>query len=378
MMRRLGIVVACLSTAGGMSPASGAEPPSTKCTLSMAADLEVRILPGGAVVVPAKVAGRDVWFFLGSSGAFPMVYESTANLLGLQQKPIMKGTELGSRTRRVESGLSGSSGALEQQTALQSFLLGRVSLGSWQAVVLPGADRQLMQLDGHPVIGILGTQLYRLVDAELDLANRRIRLFKATECKDPPVYWGGEYTVTPMLFDQVGAMHFTMELDGRKINTGLLNGMSTPSIDEGIAKRYFGFDRQSPGVIQEESDGNERSSFYAMSLTAAGLNVSNTRVHIGDSRVKKCGYTTSGNAGEAIQYSNCSNTVPFALGSSLLQKLRIYISAKQEKIYITRSTPAGAGPSLNPGLRVARRAGFTAPAANGCTRPGMPRRWRHR
>lgn len=341
MKRNTVAAIACMVAGIAMNnSAMPAEPSAGNCTLSLAADLEVRILPGGTVVVPARVAGQDVWLFLGSSSAFPMVYESATNLLGLERKAIMSRTELGSRTRRVESGLSSANGTLEQQTALPNFLLGRVSLGAWQAVVLPGADRELMQLDGHPVIGVLGTQIYKLVDVELDLANRRIRLFKATECQDPPVYWGGEYTVTKMLFDRVGAMHFVMELDGRRIDTGLLNGISTPSIDEGIAKRYFGFDSQSPGVIHEEGNGREQSSYYAMSLTAAGLNVSNARVRIGGSNTSRCGFTTAGDAGDAIQYAKCDNTVPFALGSGLLQKLRIYIAARQQKIYITLSTPA--------------------------------------
>lgn len=344
MARYLVVAIACLLIGAGFSRSSiAAETRAGSCNLMLAADIEVRILPSGTVVVPARVAGQEVWMFFGSNGAFPLVYESAANQLGLARKSIMTRTELGSRTRRVETGLSSSSGTLDQQVALPSFLLGRVSLGAWQAVVLPGADRELMQIDGHPVIGVLGTQIFRLVDVELDLANRRMRLFKATECTDPPVYWGGEYTATRMLFDRVGAMHFVMELDGQKIDTGLLNGISTPSIDEGIAKRYFGFDSQSPGVIHEEGNGQQQSSYYAMSLTAAGLNVSNARVRITNPNTSKCGFTTAGDAGDSIQYSKCENTVPFALGSGLLQKLRIYIAAKQEKIYMTRSTPASPG-----------------------------------
>jgi hypothetical protein len=325
--------------AAGASRASAAEQESGKCSLQLAAELEARVLPSGTVIVPAKVAGQDVWLFLGSNGAFPLVYESAANQLGLEHKAITDRTQLGSRTRRVETGLSNANRTLDRKVSLPSFLLGRVSLGAWQAVLLPGADRPLMHIDGHPVIGIMGTQIFRLVDAELDLANQRMRLFKATECPEAPVYWGGEYTETRLLFDRVGAMHFVMELDGRKIDTGLLSGISTSSIDEGIAKRYFGFDGQSPGVIRETGNGQEQSSYYAMSLTAAGLNVSNARVRISDSRTARCGSTLAGDAGQSIQYSTCENTVPFTLGTGLLQKLRIYIAAKQEKIYFTRTTP---------------------------------------
>jgi len=330
--------VGCLAFAAGAGRATAAEQPAGSCKLQLAAELEVRVLPAGAVVVPAKVAGQDVWLFLGSNGAFPQVFESAANQLGLEHKAITERTQLGSRTRRVETGLSGANGPLDQKVSLPSFLLGKVSLGAWQAVLLPGADRPLMQIDGHPVIGIMGTQIFRLVDTELDLANQRIRLFKATECPEAPVYWGAEYTETRMLFDRVGAMHFVMELDGRKIDTGLLSGISAPSIDEGIAKRYFGFDSQSPGVIREVGNGREQSSYYAMSLTAAGLNVSNARVRISESRTTRCGSTMAGDAGPSIQYSKCENTVPFTLGTGVLQKLRIYIAAKQDKIYFTRNT----------------------------------------
>ena len=110
-------------------------------------------------------------------------------------------------------------------------------------------------------------------------------------------------------------MHFVLELDGRKIDTGLLSGISTPSIDESMAKRYFGFDSQSTGVIREVGNGQERSSYYAMSLSAAGLNVSNARVRISDSRTARCGSTMAGDGGDSIQYAQCENTVPFTLGT---------------------------------------------------------------
>ncbi len=310
------------------------------CKLGLIADLDVRIGEGGAVAVPANLAGHDVWFVLATNNPSPSIYESALAGLGLAPKAIVDRNTTGSRTRRPETGLFSGDKTLDQMVSLQPLQLGKVSVGAWQAVVLPGADRPLAYLEGKPIVGVLGTQLFKLVDVELDLANHRVRLFKPNECAEAPVYWDAEFTTAKLQLDERGGMRFIMQLDGQNIDTGLLNGMRAASLDESIAKTYFGFDRHSPGILHDEPS-LPGASYYAMTLTAAGLAMHNSRVRIVDALGEKCGASRSGGKEGSIQYAKCHNA-PFSMGSALIEKLRIYVAGTQEKIYITRATPAAA------------------------------------
>ena len=304
---------------------AGASP--ADCKLLKAADLEVRVLPDGTVLVPARVADKDVWFVAATVGAYPLVTESGARLLGLQAKPISSRTETGSRTRPAEIGYSGR---VQKQVTLRPFLLGQLSMTGAAALLVADPSGVPSEFEGKPMVGRLGTNLFRMVDVELDLANERVRLFKATDCAQP-VYWGGEVTSTRMRFDRNGAMYFTMELEGQNISTSLMSGRNPAALDESIARQYFGFDSPRPASAEESAEGR----FVAMSLSAAGLNVRNARVELSPSVVQQCGATIAASEDHSIQYAECTNVVPFSLGLAVLKKLRVYASAKQEMLYFT-------------------------------------------
>ncbi|MEJ0099457.1 MAG: hypothetical protein WDO12_06835 [Pseudomonadota bacterium] len=340
MKQGLAAVAAAFTVAMAMVlPAQAAPEP---CKLGLVAELEVRISQGGAVAIPAQVANHDVWFALNTNNMAPALFQSGVAALGLTPKPIIDHAATGSHTRKDETHIFRGDKPVDMEVSLQSFTLGRATVGSWVAVVLPDTDRPLGYIDGKPIVGIMGTQLFKLVDVELDLANHKMRLFNANQCKDSPVYWGGEFTSEKLVLDANGAMHFVMELDGKNVDTGLLNGLRAASLDATAARQYYNLDEKSSAITHDEP-GMPGASYAAMSLSAAGLNVRSARVRILDELGQKCGVARTGGKDGGIQYAKCRGSTPFSMGSAMVEKLRIYVAGSQEKIYISRATPAGAG-----------------------------------
>jgi hypothetical protein len=95
--------------------------------------------------------------------------------------------------------------------------------------------------------------------------------------------------------------------------------------------------------------GSVGSLYQTMSLTGSGLQIKDARVRL--ARDIKCKLTGSTPGYGAIGYSNCVNRVPFALGTDLLSRLRIYISLARKTVYIStlEGKPAEASGTLTIG-----------------------------
>jgi hypothetical protein len=150
-------------------------------------------------------------------------------------------------------------------------------------------------------------------------------------------YWGGDIAALPLRYDAAGALVVTLELDGKRVEAGLLSGENISTIDSNATRKFFGFDETSEGVeVVQHDEGSPRSVFHAMSLTGRGLGIGDAKIRLrpGSSR---CELTGRSLGYGAIGYSNCINVVPFQLGTDLLSQLRIYISRERKTVFATLS-----------------------------------------
>jgi hypothetical protein len=329
-MARLLVVILVLLAAAPMAASGDANP---ACESQLLAQATLHVTPAGEVFMPATIDGRDVYFRLSIGSGLPMVLESAVKSLGLQAKRRNGGASMSSGGNRITHFV------MLEETKIGAFrLLARAA----PVIPQPGVEAPPM-VQGKPVVGYMGSTLFRNVDAELHLAERQLKLFKPFRCRSrSPVYWGGVAAELPLRFDPAGALIFTLELDGRKVEAGLLAGESISTIDVNATRKFFGFDETSAGVEVVQAEGeNPRSLFHAMSLTGQGLGISNARVRLrGGSQCKLTGSTPGYGA---IGYADCINRVPFNLGTDLLLQLRIYISREREKVYVSAAAVQPSG-----------------------------------
>jgi len=290
------------------------------CEPEMLADVQLRISPDGRLYLPAAIGDRQVYFELSMGWGLPMLQESSAKSLGLMPKPI-NGT--GRFPREIT-----------HYVQLEGLKVGNFLYAKRAAPLLPKHDDDPEMLDDRLVAGIIGSTLFQHVDVELNLAERQLKLFRPFRClAQSPVYWSREYAKLPLHFDEAGALVFTLELNGRKVEASMLSGARDSTIDVNAAREFFGFDENSEGIkIVESEDGSPRKVFHAMSLTGPGLELPDARVRL---RPGGCKLTGSTKIYRAIGYTTCLNTVPFVLGFDLLSQMRIYVSSERDAVFVT-------------------------------------------
>jgi hypothetical protein len=310
-------------------PAQADEPKlpaaNNSCPMKKLASIEVRGNEIGQLLVPASVAGHDVWMSLNLEGGILTLYGAAIADWHLQTIPMANGA------RYITF-----NGKAVHDMAHVDFTLGSHGFRQWPMIVVPASDLPAVHTyEGKPVVGRLAAIFLTAVDAELDLAQNKITLFQQVKCGSAAVYWGGSVTAVHFEFDQTGLLHFPMLLDDQEIQTSLDTSAKTSRISSEVAKKFFGFDDQSPEVQSDELVNGTRShSYRAMALTAKGLEIKNAKIELWATTV--CRPDRSLSRLDGIGCTDVYGITPFAIGTDLLKQLRIYIATKEHMIYFTR------------------------------------------
>jgi hypothetical protein len=290
---------------------------ATSCEPKVLADVTLRVTPQGQVLLPASLKGHEVFFELNLGEGLPEIRRSAIRALGLAVAPRRGGPQIWQNGRDVT-----------HYAKMQDTRIGELKLVDRGAFILEDDDEAPPSLDGRPIVGVMGSTLVQSLDAELFLAEHRFRLFEPFKCRTrSPVYWEGDPAELPMRFDVAGTLVFSLELEGRKVESGLSMRSPTSSMDVNATRQFFGFDETSPGV--DAVDG----AFHPMSLTGPGLQIKDARVRL--RHVTDCKLSPSVPVYHAIGYSDCINVVPFNVGVDLLSRMRIYISRERQTIFVT-------------------------------------------
>lgn len=318
------------------------------CRLSPLAALEVEILEHGRVILPVKINGRAAWIYLHMSSGVPTIYPTAVAELGL--KPVPQNDlvmYIGDK-------------AVTEKVVVESLLLGTANFANWDMYVQPGTPSGSTKYRDAPLIGGLTSAFLTQVDMELNLAEKRVNLFRQTTCdKNKVVYWGGVVTAVDMIRDETGLMSFPMEIDGKKVEATFNTHSGASRISEIVTDRFFGFTRDSPGITREpDEDGDDEASYRAMALTAKGLALKNVKVQLRDDRTMKCDANRHPRLTgppeapflryDVIGFDGCLSRAPLAIGTDLLRRLRIYIAPKEGRIYFTRAAEATGATAPSP------------------------------
>ena len=317
------------------------------CDMKIISSIDVEIDPGGGVLIPLQVNGQEAWMVLRMGSGLPTIFPPSVAYLGLKPTGVHDMKFMVDDVR------------VDKKVKVGHIVIGKVDFTDWDMYVLPergGAGARLQMYHGKPVLGNLTSRFMQVVDVELNLAEKKMNFFTLTRCQGRAVYWGGEFTAVPIYSDRSGLMAFPMELDGKAVETSFATGSRFSMLDAAVTRKFYGFDETSEGITREILQGGREVSFRAMALSAKGLAVNNARVQLFSGKGKQCGLGNSRQQATgshvqaqresgAIGYTDCINITPFAIGTDLLRKLRIYIAPKEHTIYFTRAdsaVPSGA------------------------------------
>ena len=231
MMKRLALAVF-----GGVLATGSAA--AAECKLSKIVDLPVT-MRGPEPMVTARINGRDVAFLADSGAFFSVLAPAKARELGLNVRAATFGFRVEGVGGQTDAGL----------TTVKAFGIAGATLPNVEFLVAGNAL-------GGETVGLLGRNFLDFADAEYDLANGVIRLWRFRGCGAlTPTYWLRpdqtasmvdirSLTNTPNDRAAVGAAF----VNGAKIRVLFDTGASASGMSLAVAKR-LGLDVNGPGAV---------------------------------------------------------------------------------------------------------------------------------
>ncbi len=281
------------------------------CNMRMMAELPLR-LEAGALYTDVVVNGRDARAELSSGSQESAVAGWALAKLGLTQQAT------GANLVTVKG--TGSA----YYTLVPTMKLG--------AIVAKDAPFFVTGSPADKARGpevILGSRFFVQSDVEFDLAHGKLRLFQPEGCKDDEVlYWGGAYSVTPLLANEEGynKLRFTVQLNGQPTEAELVSGDSFSTLSAGAAAHAGG--RPAPGAAVDYTYETVRPEIFnsfaidqeAMKNVTLAVTTLNNRF-------------ASDNLGTRLG----SNLYvrPLSLGADFIAAHRILVANSQRKLYLT-------------------------------------------
>jgi hypothetical protein len=263
-----GIVLSCIALLTHV-PSVAAD--NTKCGLTRYASLDLAMVGDSSLLVPVMIQGSRAYMALNMASPFSSFTESAVGKLSLAKKPMPLHAEV----------LMGKNKVQEMATA-KPFGFGGLQFKSVTFLVVPGFNFAETTAD-VPVVGILGMDVLKDFDIELDAAHRKMNLFSQDHCPGHGVYWSAKYDSTPIRFGSLGEFYFPVELEGKKLETTLAtsNPMTTLSTD--ATRQLFHFDSHSADVETDTDQSGKTTAHYrAMKLSGEGLDIINARISLID------------------------------------------------------------------------------------------------
>jgi tetratricopeptide (TPR) repeat protein/predicted aspartyl protease len=283
-----------------------ASPPTlADCKIGKIAELPVTMI-GTKPLVSAKINGNEVTFVADTGAFFSTISAATASQFSLPKKSA-HGLKL--------VGIGGSADA--SIAMVKDFGLAGNALHDIPFLVAGSAVSTMGS------VGVLGENLFRVGDAEFDLANGIIRLLQADGCKNTVLaYWAGAgkpYSVMDIAAGDVSThTRGTAYINGESIqamfDTGA--GASMLSLD---AAAKAGVRPDSPGVIfAGYMHGFGRGSVKSYIATFPSFK-------IGDEEIKNA----------RLRIADIGTMTEMLIGPDFFLSHHIYVASSQRKLYFT-------------------------------------------
>lgn len=322
-MRKTGITGALMIAFAwaGMHPAS-----AQNCQLKLVNTLPIRMTAGGLrPLVPVLINGTEKTFLLDTGGAATQIGMGAAQELKLSQRdgPV----------RMLD--LYGHSSA--RSAVVENFVLGRLKERNAELPIAPGAWLEA----GGMVSGLLSADYMAEYDVELDFGGGKMNFFAKDHCEGKVVYWNAPgAAVVPMLFRD---HHLIVQvlLNGKPFKAIIDTGAPRTTLFDDEAKRVFDITESSPGSVVKDAGPPPRDFEYVFdSLNFEGISISKPRITvIPDIRGKNDPNNHMVTGTRLMRQDDRASTEPAMLiGMNILNKLRLFISFAEDKIYITPAT----------------------------------------
>lgn len=204
------------------------------------------------------------------------------------------------------------------------------------------------KVDEDPrAVGVLGYNVLKHFDIELDLAHNKVNLFQQDHCPGKVVYWTHTAAIAaaPIKFLGITALNVPVQLDGKDVNAQISTSTRFALLHRHIARTTFGIAASDdpPSTDDKRPDAFDSTTskpYNFKTLTLDGIAISNPTVYpYGVDRSYICNGSTHEEPAplrsEMRQMVTCYGEPDMFLGRSVLQQLRIYMALQEQMLYAT-------------------------------------------
>jgi hypothetical protein len=274
----------------------------------------VNIAIAGPTLVPVTLGNQPAWMVLETDSALTLLHQDAISSLQLPTRVLGKdGIQVSVNGRRVT-----------QITSLKPLQVGGASMSRTEFLVDP-LQRPSTQYEGRLVAGTLAMDVLWPFDLELDLASKKLALYSPGSCGGAAVSWSQHYGRIPMDFTAIGGFFFTVEINGRKLETSIATSEESSQMAVDVARLLSSGSTSAPGDVLTE----------VIRLAAGDLAIPD-KIHLTETP-QGCELSAAGRPDGALGYDRCYGRFPLVLGRSALQNLHLYLATKEKVIYFTAS-----------------------------------------
>ena len=191
--------------------------------------------------------------------------------------------------------------------------------------------QRTMTLNGQQLAGVLGADLLRYTDVEIDPKSGKLNLYSQDHCEGKVVYWAKEYFVSPLHIRRDEEMEMDVELDGQPLHAVLSTGIGDSLLQLRAAAKRFGLDEHSPGMVAAEPvtdlSGYPVATYHYpfKTLKFGELTINNPTIRVAETGTQPIVHT----------HINPDFTADLLIGMNFLKKFHLYLANKEDKVYYT-------------------------------------------
>lgn len=289
------------------------------CTLKQVVSYDITDGPNGEIFVPITINGTDRLFLVDTGGVYTILNQGTIAEMGLTPQTVSGVEVYGFRGYRYTTGVT-----------IDTLKIGPIESKYFKVLVGPGSGQQ----GNLKVAGILGPDILMNFDVEFDFAAKKMKLYSQDHCPGKVVHWAQNFAEVSFDIKDGTRIQFPMTLDGTDFQVMMDTGSTQTLMTTRLAKRAD-VDTDTPGVELSPSDPKE-FRYRFKSLSVKGVSIDNPLIYVYrdlmEERFRKEHPEKQRN--DPI-YGIKLTPSPVILGLNVIRKLHVYISYKEEKLYIT-------------------------------------------
>lgn len=294
------------------------------CKLREVASLDITWSQDGRILVPVQIQGTPEMMMIDTGSPITILDPVTAATLQLKTMPIGQGQLINSRGQSVK-----------ERAEISEIGLGHSRASDVRVLIAPST-----LTDDKSLAGLLGADLLRNYDIEIDPTAGKLNLFSQDHCEGKVIYWPADaVAVVPLRIALSGHIEMPVELDGKSLNAIFDTGARDTLLNAETAADVFGITSGTKRDSTTDSEGLEFQHIFN-SLDFDGIAISHPDVVIWEDLAARAMRNTPQTGTHVVSRSEAYGQEPMIVGMHVVRHLHLFISYKEQKLYITPAATA--------------------------------------